>query len=124
MLVPLHPLNIMQITNYFNYEPRFNGLFSRNYLPSIKNGAYVKNIYNKNSKGIHWVSFFIDNNTAVYFNSFWIEYIFQEVWNKMKDKLIIYNILRIQDNESIMCGLCCIAFIGYICLQKNFIRLY
>ena len=28
----------------------------------------------------------------------------------MKDKLIIQNKFRIQDNESIMHGLCCIAF--------------
>ena len=26
-LVPLHPLKNIEITNYFNYEPRFNGVF-------------------------------------------------------------------------------------------------
>ena len=29
-LVPLHPLNNIDITNYFNYVSRFNGVFSRN----------------------------------------------------------------------------------------------
>ena len=40
------------------------------------------------------VSLFIDRNAAVYFGSFGIEYILQEVLNKIKDKSItqhIYN---------------------------------
>ena len=66
LLVPLHPLNNIQITNYFNDEPRCNGAFSRNNLPRIKDGAYAINLHDKNSKGAHWVSLFIDRNTAVY----------------------------------------------------------
>ena len=34
--------------------------------------------------------------------------------NKVRDKSIIYDIFRIQDNDSIMCGFYCIAFIEYI----------
>ena len=52
-LVPLHPLNNIEITNYFNYEPRFNGAFSKHNLPRIKDGAYLINLDSKNSKGIH-----------------------------------------------------------------------
>ena len=33
------------------------------------------------SKGTHWVSLFIDRNTAVYFDSFGIEHITQEIFN-------------------------------------------
>ena len=40
----------------------------------------------KKSKGKHWVLLFIDRNTAVYFDSFGIEYIPQKVLNKVKDK--------------------------------------
>ena len=29
ILVLLHPLNNIEITNYFNYEPRFNALFQK-----------------------------------------------------------------------------------------------
>ena len=46
-----HPINNIEITNYFNYEPRFNGEFSRNNLHRIKDGAYVVNLDDKNSKG-------------------------------------------------------------------------
>ena len=72
---------------------------------------YVINIDDKSSKGTHWVSLFINKNTAVYFDSFGIEFILQEVLNKIKDKSIAHNIFRIQDNESTMCGFYCIAFI-------------
>ena len=68
----------------------------------------------KNSKGTHWVLLFIDKNTAVYFDSFGIEYISQEVLNKMEDKSTTNNIFRIQDKESIMCGFYCITLIEYI----------
>ena len=73
----------------------------------------------KKSKGTQWVSLFIDRNTAVYFDSFGIEYIPQEVLNKIKDKSITHNIFRIQDNESIMCGFYCITFIEYMLSGKT-----
>ena len=57
---------------------------------------------------------FIDGNTAVYCGSFRIEYIPLEVLNIIKDKSITHNIFRIQDNESIMCGFYCIAFVEYM----------
>ena len=59
----------------------------------------------------------------VYFDSFGIEYIPQEVLNKIKDKSITLNILRVQDNVSIMCEFYCIAHRIHAC-RKNFIRLY
>ena len=98
--------NNIEITKYFIYEPRFNGTFSRNNLPSIKDGMYAMNLNDKNSKRIHWVSLFIDRNTAVYFDSFGIE--------KIKDKSITHNIFRIQDNESIMCDFFCTPIIEYM----------
>ena len=45
---------------------------------------------------------------------FWncgIEYFPQELVNKIKDKSISHNIFRTQDDDSIMCGFYCIAFI-------------
>ena len=72
------------------------------------------NLDDKKRKGIHWFSLFIDGNTAVYTDSFGIEYISQEILKKLKDKSITHNILRIQDDNSIMCGFYCIVFIEYI----------
>ena len=49
-----------------------------------------------NSKGTHWVSLFINKNVAIYFDSLGIEYIPQEVLNKITYKWIPDNIFRIQ----------------------------
>ena len=69
-LIPHHPLNNIEITNYFNCEPRFNGVFSRNNLPRIKDGTYSINLDDRNSKGTHWASLFMDGNTILYYDSF------------------------------------------------------
>ena len=56
----------------------------------------------KKSKKTHWVSLLIDRNTTVYFGSFGIEYILQEVLIKIEYKSITLNIFRIQDNDFIV----------------------
>ena len=49
--------------------------FSRKNLPRIRNRAYTINVNDKNSKGTHWFSSFIDGVRAVDFDSFGNEYI-------------------------------------------------
>ena len=53
-LVPLDPLSNIEVTKYFNYQPRVNVDFSRDNLPRIKDGANVLNLDDKQSKGAHW----------------------------------------------------------------------
>ena len=55
----------------------------------------------------------------MYFDSFEIEHIPLEVLNKIRDKSTTPNILRVQNNESIMCGFYCIAFKEYILAGKT-----
>ena len=44
-LLPFYPLTNIEISEYYANEPRFNGVYSRNNLPSkIKKGAYVINL--------------------------------------------------------------------------------
>ena len=85
------------MTNCFNDAPIVIDVSSRNNLPRIKRGAYVINVD----------------------DSFGIEYIPQEILNKIKDKSTTQNIFRIQNNESIMCGFYCIAFIEYMLAGKT-----
>ena len=94
-------------------------IITRNNLPRIKDGVYVINLDDKNSKGTHWISLFIEKNLTVYFDSFGIEYIPQELLNKIRDKSIPHNIFTIQDNESIMCGFYCITFIECMLAGKT-----
>ena len=75
---------------------------------------YVKILDDKNSKGTHWVSLFIDKNVAMYFDSFGIENISQQVLNKIKDKSITTYLEYKKMNLWIICGFYCIAFIEYM----------
>ena len=54
---------------------RFNDVCSREKLSKTKDGVYVINLDDNQGKGAHFVSLFINRYTAVYFDSFWIEYI-------------------------------------------------
>ena len=57
-LVSFHPLSNIEISKYFSYEPRFNGVFSRNDLPRIKDGSSVINLDDKKVKehtGFHYL---------------------------------------------------------------------
>ena len=78
--------------------------FSRSNLPKIKDGANVINLDDKNSKGKHWVSFFLYKNVAIYFDSFGIECIPQEVLSEIRDQSITHNIF-------IIMNLLCVGFI-------------
>ena len=118
----LHPLRNVEITKYFSYEPRFNSAFSKDNLPRIKDGKYVINLFDKQSKGTHWLSLFFDRHTAVYFDSFKIEYISQEVLSKIKDKFITHKIFRIQDDDFIICGFYCIVFIEYMLAEQTLLE--
>ena len=64
-------------------------------------------------------SLFFDRNTAVSFDSFRIEYVPQEVLNKIKDKSITHNKFKIQDDDSIMWGFSCTAFSEYFLAGKT-----
>ena len=61
---------------------------------------------------------FIDKNAAVYFDSLGIEYLPLEVLDRIRNKSITHNVFRMQDNESIMCGFCCITIIEYMLAGK------
>ena len=48
--MPPHPLTKFEIQKYYQKEPKFNGVYSRNNLPKIKNGAYVKILISLNQQ--------------------------------------------------------------------------
>ena len=68
--------------------------------------------------GIHYLSKKKPQLYTLIHLEFRIENIPQEVLNKIKDRSITHNIFRIQDNEYIMCGCCCVAFIEYMLTRK------
>ena len=85
----------------------------------MKDGADVIKLIDKKSNGAHCVSLFVDRNTVLYFDSFGIEYIPQDVLGKIKDKSVTHNIFRTQDDDCIMCGFYRIAFKEYMIGDKT-----
>ena len=69
-----HPLTNFEIQKYQN-GPRFNGVYSRDNLPKIKDGAYVINLDEYSDIGTYWVALYVNNNNVIYFDSFGIEHI-------------------------------------------------
>ena len=65
-----HPLTNFEIQKYYQDKPRFNGVYSRDNLPKIKNGAYVINLDEYSNIGTHSVTLYLDNNDVTYFKSF------------------------------------------------------
>ena len=115
-MTPPHPLTNFEIQEYYQNEPRFNGVFSRDNLPnSIKNDAYVINLDEYRNIGTHWVALYVNNKTIIYFDSFGVEHIPKEIIKFIgNNKKIITNINRIQAYDSIMCGYFCIGFINFM----------
>ena len=115
-----HPLTNFEIQVYYQNEPRFIGVYSRDNLPDkIKNGTYVINLDEYSGVGTHWIALYVNNKTVTCFNSFGIEHISKEVKKFVNDKNIIASIFRIQAYDSVMCRYFCIGFIDYIFMGKS-----
>ena len=51
--MPPHLLTNFEIQKYYQNEAKFNGVYSRNNLPKIKNGTYVINLDEYKAIGTH-----------------------------------------------------------------------
>ena len=108
--MPPHPLTSFEIQKYYQNEPKFNGVYSRDNLPKIKDGAYVINLDEYSDIGTHWVALYVQNNDVTYFDSFGVEHIPKEIRTFIGNKKIKTNTFEIQAYDSIMCGYFCIGF--------------
>ena len=75
--MPPHPLTNFQILKYYQNEPRFNGVYSIDNLPKIKDEAYVINLDEYSDIGTDWVALYVHNNIT-FFHSFGVEHIPKE----------------------------------------------
>ena len=60
-------------------EPRFNGVYSRDNLTEIKDGAYIINLDEYSDIWTDWVALYVQNNNVTYFSSFGVEHIPKEI---------------------------------------------
>ena len=64
--MPPHSLTNFEIQKYYQNEPKFNGVYSRNNLPKIKNGAYVINFDKFKSIWTHLIALYVKCNNAIF----------------------------------------------------------
>ena len=99
---------------------RFNGVFSRDNLPKKrKDGACVINFDKYVDAGGHWIALFCKKSEIVYYDTFGVEHVPEEIKEFVGNKNIIANIFQVQKNNSVMCGYLCIGFIGFMVAGKN-----
>ena len=115
-----HPLTNFEIQKYYENEPRFIGVFSRdNFQKTIKDGAYVINFDEYADTGTHWIAFFCKKDEIIYFDSFGVEHIPEEIKELIRNKNIKANIFRVQANNSVICGYFGIGFIDIMVAGKK-----
>ena len=76
--MPPHPLNNFEIQKFYQNQTRFNGVYSRDNLPKIKDGACVINLDECSDTGTRWITLHVPNNIT-YFDSFGVEHIPKEI---------------------------------------------
>ena len=75
-----HPLTNFEIQKFYQNEPRFNVIYSRDNLPErstteIRGGAYIINLDEYSDIGTQWVDLYVQNNNVIYFDSFGVDII-------------------------------------------------
>ena len=115
-------LTNFEIQKYYENEPKFNGVYSRNNLSKIKDGAYIINFDEYESIGTHWIALYVNAENVTYFDSFGVEHIPKEIRKFIVNKNIKTNIYRMQAYYSIMCGYFCIGFIDFMLKGKSLLE--
>ena len=87
-----------------------------------KDGAYVTNLDEYADVGTHWIALFCNRNEIVYFDSFGVEHIPEEIKKFIRNKNIKTKIFRVQANDSAMCGYFWVGFIDLMLAGKKLIN--
>ena len=77
--MPPHHLTNFEIRKYYKNESKFNGVYTRNNLPTIEVGENVINLDEFKSIGTHWIALYVSGNNILYFDSFEVEHILKEI---------------------------------------------
>ena len=82
--MPPHLLPNFEIQKYYQNEPKFNGVYSKNNLSKIKDGAYIINLDEYESVGTHCIALYVNVKNVTYFDSFGVEHIPKEIKTLLK----------------------------------------
>ena len=68
-----HSLSNFKTERYYQKEPEFKGVYSRNNLPKIKEEVYVINLDEYKLIATHWIAQYVNGDNIIYFDSFGVE---------------------------------------------------
>ena len=115
-----HLLTNSEIQKYYQNEPRFNGVYSRDNLPDkTKDGTYEINLDEYSDLGTHWIVLQALNNNVTYFDNFKVQRIPQEIKIFIDKSILVTSIFIIQAYDSVMRGYFRIGFIDFMLKGKN-----
>ena len=112
--MPPHPLTNFDIQKYYPIKPQLNGVYLRNNLSKIKDGASVINLDEYKLIGTHWITLYEKDDNVTNFYSLGVEHIPKEIKKFISNKNIKTDVSKIQANGSIMCGYYCTGFIDFM----------
>ena len=77
--MPSDPLINSETQKYYQKEPKCDGVYLRNKLRKIKDGAYVTNLDDFKSMGTYWIALYANVNNTVYFDHIAVEHIPKQI---------------------------------------------
>ena len=83
----LHLLTNFEIQKYYQNEPKFDSVYSRNNLSKIENGAYIIDLDKYESIGTHWIDLHVNAENVTYFDSFWVKHIPKKIKKLVGNKI-------------------------------------
>ena len=117
--MPPHLLTNFGIQKYYHNQPRFNGVYLKDYLTKVKDGAYVVNFDGYSDTETHWIALYVQNNDITYFDSSGVEHIPEEIKTFISNKNIKTNSFRMQTYDSIMCRYFYVGCIDFMLVGKT-----
>ena len=74
-----YALNNFEMQKCYQNEPKFNGVYSRNNLSKIKNGAYIINLDEYEPIETHWIALYVNAKNVTYYDSFGVAHVSKEI---------------------------------------------
>ena len=89
------------------------------YERMMNNRGWAINFDEYSDDGTHWIALFYSRTEIVYFDTFDIEHVTEEVTDFIGNKNIIANIFWVHVNNSVMCGYFYIGFMDFMLARKK-----
>ena len=83
-----HPLTDFEVQKYYQNEPKFNGVYSKNNLAEIKYEAYIINLDEYESIGTHWIALYLNAGNVIYFDRLELNIFQKKLGNSLEIKIL------------------------------------